>query len=567
MIPFNLYECFTCKKKLTIDLLTTGGISFGCGCQRHTYTFKQFIHIKDLFLSPNTKCKCKVHKEYISKSFFCFDCISFLCDICQKRCYIHNSIILKSKPNQHCNKEYKYLCTKCQCFYNEIECNQHLYIHMDNYFKVMNNKYFDIKNTFFSKTERIIEILRELVTKVENYQKLFMNFKGIIEDIEGYYKGCMNNYAVFENYVNNVYVFNKIFNNKSYIKFIEKVRNDFNENCVKLINTFRMNNKHKESDKIQKLIYEKIKITSLTLYNDNTLNNCTPNVNSNNIRKLYLGLENGIIDILKVNNNNIIKLQQRMHVHSQSVNDITLSSNNKLMLTCSSDSLIKLIQFKPNYIHDEIVLIGHNDIVNKVISMNSLYSLLASCSKDGSLKIWSPDEPKTLLSSLEITPRSNIDNILKVNSQPYIISVLCSRNKACFWNINTNKKEGDIANLKCSSTIKALKQINESEILLGGVNCVYIIDIPSQTLYKKINIGKECLIKSCEYDMVLKLIFISDDRGKIYYLSKHYELFGFVYEMFQHNSNKKDSWLFKGLVNVIYIANRDLYVGKFKIPA
>jgi hypothetical protein len=121
--------------------------------------------------------------------------------------------------------------------------------------------------------------------------------------------------------------------------------------------------------------------------------------------------------------------------------------------------------------------------------------------------------------------------------------------------------------LKCSSTIKALKQINESEILLGGVSCVYVIDIPTQTLYKKINIGKECLIKSCEYDMVLKLIFISDDRGKIYYLSKHYELFGFVYEMFEHNSNKKDSWLFKGLVNVVYIANRDLYVGKFKIPS
>ena len=140
------------------------------------------------------------------------------------------------------------------------------------------------------------------------------------------------------------------------------------------------------------------------------------------------------------------------------------------IVSCSLDYSIKFEPF--------IIKNAHYDYIYKVISISD--DKIASCSRDNTIKIW----------------RSNRDSPIKVLEGQHAISLLYikERNIMISGGISESLRVWDMSTYQCDKMIEgvfccyinALCQIDSNRVIVGGMYTIYIVNIDTYVVEKKI---------------------------------------------------------------------------------
>ena len=182
------------------------------------------------------------------------------------------------------------------------------------------------------------------------------------------------------------------------------------------------------------------------------------------------------------------------------------------LISCSYDKTIKIIElFKDSYKILQI-LTHHSDSVLKVIELHN--GNLVSCSNDKNIIIW---EEKSNLYLYKKTLEGHKDivySIIEINENE-IVSASRWEKSLYFWNIKNNNNIYILNNIDCGSSSNCLFLINDKYFIVGGLNCIYIIDSKVYSIINIIDYNCEDSYMRCFYKINDNIILSGNGAGNI----------------------------------------------------
>ena len=182
------------------------------------------------------------------------------------------------------------------------------------------------------------------------------------------------------------------------------------------------------------------------------------------------------------------------------------------LISCSYDKTIKIIElFKDSYKILQI-LTHHSDSVLKVIELHN--GNLVSCSNDKNIIIW---EEKSNLYLYKKTLEGHKDivySIIEINENE-IVSASRWEKSLFFWNIENNNYNYILNNIDCGSSSNCLFSLNDKYFIVGGLNCIYIIDSKVYSIINIIDYNCEDSYMRCFYKINDNIILSGNGAGNI----------------------------------------------------
>ena len=215
-----------------------------------------------------------------------------------------------------------------------------------------------------------------------------------------------------------------------------------------------------------------------------------------------------IVIIIKIIIN---KIEIKIKEHEGCVWFIAQNSKENL-ISCSYDKTIKIIElFKDSYKILQI-LTHHSDSVLKVIELHN--GNLVSCSNDKNIIIW---EEKSNLYLYKKTLEGHKDivySIIEINENE-IVSASRWEKSLFFWNIENNNYNYILNNIDCGSSSNCLFSLNDKYFIVGGLNCIYIIDSKVYSIINIIDYNCEDSYMRCFYKINDNIILSANGVGNI----------------------------------------------------
>lgn len=186
--------------------------------------------------------------------------------------------------------------------------------------------------------------------------------------------------------------------------------------------------------------------------------------------------------------------------HTDSVVYITLLKSG-ILLSSSDDRTVRFWKvFKDNYISFETLNTEHTRGVTKVIELTN--NRIASCSYDGSIKIWD-NNPKKLCCIITLTDHvQNVKSIIELKNCKFIVSGGEDK-KIRFWSNTNYKCEKIINNVYCRWNDS---MIEVGDKLIVGGHELTIINLNTYEIEKKMKfdgVSDICSLLHCERGNVL----------------------------------------------------------------
>ncbi len=175
------------------------------------------------------------------------------------------------------------------------------------------------------------------------------------------------------------------------------------------------------------------------------------------------GSSNGIISVWDINNGEVIATWKG---HTESVNSVAVSSDERLVISGSDDKTIKIWKLPKNKNISDISLVrtltGHTNVVDAVaIAPNN--QILASGSWDQTIKIWNLDSGE-LIQALE--GHSEIVNAIAISPDGQFLASGSKDNTIKLWNLQTGQL---VRNIKTNSlSILSVVFSPDSQILASS---------------------------------------------------------------------------------------------------
>ena len=176
------------------------------------------------------------------------------------------------------------------------------------------------------------------------------------------------------------------------------------------------------------------------------------------------------------------------NAHNNSIYSLCELASN-ILISSSEDKSIKLWNIDRNDLQLIKILIGHKNVVNKVISLPK--QKFASCSLDRTIKIWDSQKPYQELSNLK--DDDSIWSILHLNNRELLVSSCYSypSPSISFWNSYVYKKEHSIRGYYASIPSHIMEFPNGKIAVSDSYTIGYpviIIDVNNYTVIKKIKV-------------------------------------------------------------------------------
>ena len=494
--------CPKCKNfpKLKITDKNPALLKINCSCSYNAeIPTKQYISF--LNESNPSREKCHSHTTKIGDQY-CNDCQKWLCIECIKNHQIEKKAHLLSLTqinfdffcSLHKNNENEYYCITCQKHF----CNTCLPSHKTHEYKNMTKEYEEYLNDkdmkayvkSITKAERyindynkklkddVIKILRELIEKIENsYKKNYEINKSIIL-LSKYLLNTRNetncvNFNILYNIVNNI---NFKFDKAQSFNYEESSRNNINILIShydkafvyeKVDDPFASTNKiviqppkNKRINKFFTLNNVSTKVTSLSALKDGRLA-----VSSESCIRIFdLGVKKCSLSI--------------ENEHEQAIEYIT-QIDNGLLASCSLDKTIKLFSIEETKYTTEAILVGHQYRVTKVESINE--EVIASSSFDHSIKIWKSIPPYEEIKTMT-GHQDGVFSIVKLKGKNQLVS---GSSDIRFWNLDSYQCEAVIKGVNCFFPDSIL-ELDNNRIIVGEKIVTSIINAKTFQIEKKI---------------------------------------------------------------------------------
>ena len=380
----------------------------------------------------------------------------------------------------------------------------------------------------------------EINTKNNNNHKIDINYyKKQIKNAENYLKNIENIKNYFNKKINEI---NKLYNiykdlNEKELILAKYLLNIYNyketkqsiKNILNILNFNFINNNFNDNDNnnhhnyfsleefhmflsttknfILKETLKKIEEKKIIEFNNEHNNSIFCLLYLKDKRIASSGYDNNIF----IYNKDSFEIDIKMKEHEGCVWFIAQNSKENL-ISCSYDKTIKIIElFKDSYKILQI-LTHHSDSVLKVIELHN--GNLVSCSNDKNIIIW---EEKSNLYLYKKTLEGHKDivySIIEINENE-IVSASRWEKSLFLWNIENNNYNYILNNIDCGSSSNCLFSLNDKYFIVGGLNCIYIIDSKVYSIINIIDYNCEDSYMRCFYKINDNIILSGNGAGNI----------------------------------------------------
>lgn len=115
---------------------------------------------------------------------------------------------------------------------------------------------------------------------------------------------------------------------------------------------------------------------------------------------------------------------------------------------------------------------AHCEQINKVIVISE--NFFASSSQDGTIKLWSLDEPYRNRPIKSISwGYNNIISMLYIEEDNYLLFASCD--SLCTWSLSTNQMINSIQGVECCS-YNSVYRVDKDRVIIGGKISVHVVD-------------------------------------------------------------------------------------------
>ena len=456
--------CNNCKKTPIINLNYKNEkilISHKCKKNIVSTSIEKFLD-KNIFIKKNDKRKLT---EIIGK---------------ENDIYIKNNIAknflenmsiknLKSNNNKIDNSYYKKQIKNAENYLKNIE-------NVKNYFNKKMNEINRLYNIYKDLNEKELILVKYLLN-INNHKETKQSIKNILNILN--FNLINNNFNNFDNNINEIN-----FSLEDFHMFLSSTKNFILKETLKKIEEKKIiefNNEHNNS--IYCLLYLKDKRIASSGYDNNIF----------------------------IYNKDSYEIDIKIKEHEGCVWFITQNSKENL-ISCSYDKTIKIFELFNDSYQILQVLTHHSDSVLKVIELHN--GNLVSCSNDKNIIIW---EEKSNLYLYKKTLEGHKDivySIIEINENE-IVSASRWEKSLYFWNIKNNNNNYILNNIDCGSSSNCLFLINDKYFIVGGLNCIYIIDSKVYSIINIIDYNCEDSYMRCFYKINDNIILSANGVGNI----------------------------------------------------
>jgi len=203
---------------------------------------------------------------------------------------------------------------------------------------------------------------------------------------------------------------------------------------------------------------------------------------------------------INIYNKNLLTIDIQINEHYKSVTFLTQLKNNNVV-SCSEDKTINIIKIINNKYILIQTLLEHHWGVNKIIELNDKQNL-ASCSDDKTIIIWQKfDNIHYKKSSCLYGHEKWIENIIEIKSSE-ILSTSSQEQKLIIWDIYKKSKIKEIKNIFVSNSNQNLFLIKNYELIIGGNEYIYIMDVFTKNIHK---------IYKCDF-ITLSFLYLNNNK-------------------------------------------------------
>ena len=432
--------------------------------------------------------KSNKNETFNNKFYFCIDCISNICVICNQSHNKEHNIIDYDKKNFICflhNELYNSFCKTCEkdiCLICENEHNNHEIIY---YSKLMPKK-----ENLENQKKRTKECLNKFINEIKNKIKYLNKLK---ENLELYYIKNRN-YIILQNinYINS-------YNDKLIVNLNEIIDNDeININYIlnELVDEFKIKNPNKiETISFEKYYKNKNPDDCYFYFNINKIDNYESKsfkTKTDNKRLFLLedgrllSLDENTISVYDLNNNNNLDIFDSIPFIFQ----IIQMDDRKLIFY--KDGLKTLNISKRSYNIQEINTVDDNNYRWEYLS--TIYKLSDSTIliyRKSKLFFYSYEKDKVNYIKSIYIEKQWINDICKINNHE--IAIICSDEGMIYGNyyyliFYDIEKEKEIVSKKLGSYY-SLCLISEDRLIIGCERKFKLMDLKEYEFINEINVN------------------------------------------------------------------------------
>ena len=320
--------CPECKESIKMDIIDYKIILSDCKNKHkiENILLNEFEDIQKINIS-DIKCeickKCNKGNSYNNIFYKCITCKKNICPLCKSNHDKLHKIIDYDNKNYICNihnENYNSYCEKCKinlCTLCEVEHQSHkiqnlgsMIVNKDELIK-KNKKLKEYIDEFNSNVKRLINILNEVIDKMNKYYK-------INEDIINNYDNKNRNYEI-------LYNLNIIKNNNNIIEELKNINND-NSIINKFNNIFNIY-KNMNINEINMIYENKGKDKEIKIFDEDFVKN-----NKNNCKIIYKEKEQELKE--KINFGLFEKINDKLEIKLKGIMNVTNMSY--MFYKCSS---------------------------------------------------------------------------------------------------------------------------------------------------------------------------------------------------------------------------------------
>ena len=241
---------------------------------------------------------------------------------------------------------------------------------------------------------------------------------------------------------------------------------------------------------------------------------------------------------INIYNKNLLTIDIQINEHLKSVTYITQLKNNNLV-SCSEDKTINIIKIIINKYVIIQTLLEHHWGVNKIIELSNGQNLVSG-SDDKTIIIWKKFDKLHYEKSCVLNGHEKwIDNLIEIKSSE-ILSTSSQNEKIIIWDIYKQIKIKEIENIKVSNSNQNLFLIKTYELIIGGKELIYIMDVFTKKIQK---------IYKCDFTI---LCFLNLNNNKIFISGDNNgDLRQFHYHNKELKNISKINTFSKGYINTI----------------
>ena len=241
---------------------------------------------------------------------------------------------------------------------------------------------------------------------------------------------------------------------------------------------------------------------------------------------------------INIYNKNLLTIDIQINEHLKSVTYITQLKNNNLV-SCSEDKTINIIKIIFNKYVLIQTLLEHHWGINKIIELSNGQNLVSG-SDDKTIIIWKKFDKMYYEKSHVLNGNEKwIDNLIEIKSSE-ILSTSSQNETITIWDIDKHTKIHEIKNIKVSNSNQNLFLIKKYELIIGGKEYIYIMDVFTKKILKTYKCDFTIL---CFLNLNNNKIFISGDNNG--------DLRQFYYNNKELKNISKINTFSKGYINTI----------------